>query len=134
MAEVSDNHYSKRFYTSQHIWIDITEYLDEITIGITEFYQDLLGDITHIHMPLLNRMYSANESLFVIESLKSATEFSLPLAGTVTRINPTLISTPNLLNHEPFSSGWICQLKIDEQVQLNEHSMSYADYEIMLDG
>ncbi|BDZ74914.1 hypothetical protein GCM10025856_26330 [Methylophaga marina] len=134
MADASDNHQLKRFYTSQHIWIDNTLDPDEITLGITEFYQDLLGDITHIQMPTTNKTYNEAERLFVIESLKSATEFLSPFTGMVTKLNLSLNETPNLINHDPFGNGWICQLRIDKQVKLEQQFMTYMDYELMLDG
>ena len=134
MADASDNYQLKRFYTSQHIWIDNTLAPDEITLGITEFYQDLLGDITYIQMPSTNKTYNEAERLFVIESLKSATEFLSPLTGMVTKLNLSLNETPNLINHDPFGTGWICQLRIDKQVKLEQQFMTYMDYELMLDG
>ncbi len=124
----------ERFYTSEHVWVRAVDGADEIELGITEFYQDLLGEITYVNLPEIARKYQVKEKLFSVESMKSATEFSIPLAATVTRINTLLEQTPQEINHNPFETGWICQLKIAPSISLARQFMSESAYETMLDG
>ncbi|MNW66651.1 Glycine cleavage system H protein [compost metagenome] len=47
-----------------------------------------------------------------IESVKTVSELYSPVSGTVTKINDTLEASPELINDQPYSGGWIFELEI----------------------
>jgi glycine cleavage system H protein len=49
----------------------------------------------------------------VVESVKAASDVYAPVAGTVVEGNAALGSQPELINSEPYQSGWIMRLKPD---------------------
>lgn len=125
---------NQRFFSPQHIWLAPLDGGNEVRLGISEFLQDQLGDITHVHLPTLGQNYRIGDSLFVIESMKSATEFYSLVSGAVSAVNPSLKNTPQLINQDPFDTGWLCQMKVNNLIHLPETLMSLAAYEVMLDG
>jgi len=125
---------NQRFFSSQHIWLTPLDSGNELRLGISEFLQDQLGDITHVHLPVIGQNYYIGDSLFVIESMKSATEFYSLLTGVVTAVNLPLTDTPQLINQDPFDTGWLCQMNVSDITHLPETLMSLAAYEAMLDG
>lgn len=56
---------------------------------------------------------SAGDSVGSIESVKTVSELYSPVSGKVTRINDALEASPELLNDEPYSGGWIFELELD---------------------
>jgi glycine cleavage system H protein len=97
-------------YTSDHEWVKITG--DVIRVGITDYAQDALGDVVYIQLPTVGDSVSEHQSFCEIESTKSVNDVYAPLAGEVLAVNDALTSTPELLNTEPYGSGWICEMKV----------------------
>ena len=63
----------------------------------------------------------------VVESVKSASPIFAPLAGEITVVNDELEDTPELMNQEPYGSGWIIRMKLDDASAVTS-LMSPADY------
>ena len=63
----------------------------------------------------------------VVESVKSASPIFAPLAGEITAVNDELEDTPELMNQEPYGSGWIIRMKLDDASAVTS-LMSPADY------
>lgn len=125
---------NQRFFSPQHIWLTPIYERNEVRLGISEFFQDQLGEITHVHLPKPGQNYRIGDSLFVIESMKAATEFYSLMTGAVTVVNLSLIDTPQLINQDPFETGWLCQMKVNNLAHLTETLMTLTAYEAMLDG
>ena len=47
-----------------------------------------------------------------------------PVAGTIVTINDALTSNPELLNTDPYGSGWICEI---ESTSMNETDLMSAE-------
>jgi glycine cleavage system H protein len=44
----------------------------------------------------------------------------MPISGEVTEVNPALESNPELVNSDPYQSGWMVKIKISDAAELNE--------------
>lgn len=97
-----------RKYTKTHEWVLIQG--NEAIIGITDHAQDSLGDITFIDFPKMNSTYKKGAECGVIESVKAASDYYMPIGGTVSAINSDLSSTPETINSDPYNKGWIFKL------------------------
>jgi glycine cleavage system H protein len=47
-----------------------------------------------------------------VEAVKTVSDLYLPLAGTITEVNPKLNSNPELVNTDPYGDGWMVRMKI----------------------
>jgi glycine cleavage system H protein len=47
-----------------------------------------------------------------IESTKSVNDVYAPVTGVIVAVNEALIATPELLNTDPYGSGWICDVEV----------------------
>jgi glycine cleavage system H protein len=47
----------------------------------------------------------------VVESVKAASDIYAPIAGTVLATNEQLSQSPELVNRDPYGSGWLMRLK-----------------------
>ena len=115
-------------FSKTHVWLeDLGE--NNYRVGITDFAQDELGDIVFVEPPEEGREYDRADECAVVESVKSTSDIYCPLSGIITEINSELNDTPDLINSEPYSEGWIFILKANDDSELNEliDANSYYD-------
>lgn len=96
-------------YSAEHTWLSIDG--ETGTVGITDFAQSELGEIVFVDLPAVGTAFAADEVFGSVEAIKTVSDLFMPVAGTVTEINPALKDNPTLLNDDPFVTGWL--LKID---------------------
>lgn len=95
-------------YTKEHEWVNIEG--TTASVGISHHAQEALGDITFVELPAVGKVLKAGDPIGVVESVKAASDIYSPIAGTVSEINSSLDSAPELINQSPESNGWICKL------------------------
>jgi glycine cleavage system H protein len=97
-------------YTAEHEWV-AGGTADAIRIGITHFAQDSLGDIVFVQLPEPGAEVTAGQALGEIESTKSVSEIYAPVSGTVVARNEALGDTPEMINSDPYGTGWLLEIK-----------------------
>jgi glycine cleavage system H protein len=97
-------------YAASHEWVR-KEADGSVTIGITDHAQNALGDLVFVEVPKLGRKLAANEACAVVESVKAASDVYAPIAGEVIAVNEALAGTPETLNTDPYSAGWMWKMK-----------------------
>jgi glycine cleavage system H protein len=105
MAQPTD-----RFYARTHEWVKIEG--DTAVVGITAFAQEQLGDVVFVELPAVGAEIARDGAMGNIESVKAVSEVFSPVAGTVTAVNSELEAHPELVNQDPFESGWLAKLKV----------------------
>jgi glycine cleavage system H protein len=99
-------------YTKEHEWVAPTDAALRYRMGITDFAQGALGDIVYVQMPKIGEKVVADTVCGEVESTKSVSEIFAPLSGTVVAINETLGATPELINSDPYGSGWLVEIEV----------------------
>ena len=97
-------------YTKDHEWIRLEG--NVATIGITDFAQHELGDIVYVDINAIGKPLSAEEIFGTVEAVKTVSDLFLPVAGTVTEINPLLDKQPELVNTDPYGDGWMIKMTV----------------------
>lgn len=97
-------------YTKDHEWIRIEG--DEATIGITDFAQHELGDIVYVEVETIGQQLNSGDVFGTVEAVKTVSDLYLPVAGTITELNPKLNSNPELVNSDPYGEGWMVKMKL----------------------
>lgn len=113
-------------YTKDHEWIKIEG--NTATIGITEFAQRELGDIVFVDISSKGKQLAANEIFGTVEAVKTVSDLYLPVAGTITEVNPELESSPESVNSDPYGKGWMVKMTVDNPAEL-ESLLDAAAYE-----
>ena len=117
-------------FSKTHVWLeDLGE--NNYRVGITDFAQDELGDIVFVEPPKEGQEYDQADECAVVESVKSTSDIYCPLSGIITEINSELNDTPDLINSEPYSEGWIFILKANDDSELNEFIDANSYYELI---
>lgn len=112
-------------YTKDHEWVSLEG--NVATIGITDFAQRELGDIVYIDITAKGRTLAAEEVFGTVEAVKTVSDLFLPVAGTITEINPLLDTQPELVNSNPYGDGWMVKMTVDNVSDLDA-LMNAADY------
>jgi len=113
-------------YTKTHEWARVDG--DVATIGITDHAQAELGDITYLDLPASGRMLAIDEQFGEVESVKAVSELFAPISGEVLEANTAIANTTEIVNEDPFGSGWLIKIRISDPGEL-AGLMDPADYE-----
>ena len=104
-------------YTKEHEWVSLDG--ETATIGITGYAQSQLGDIVFVEFPDINSKINQNETFGVIEAVKTVADLFAPVSGEIIEVNSSLEDSPNFINSDPYGSGWIIKLKINDSNEYN---------------
>jgi glycine cleavage system H protein len=113
-------------YTKDHEWVSVDS--DIATIGITDYAQSSLGDVVYIDMPRVGDKFGAHEAFGSVESVKAVSEIFLPIGGEITEVNDGLNDTPENVNSDPYSSGWMVKVRMDNPGEADA-LLSAVEYE-----
>ena len=97
-------------YTKDHEWVRIEG--DTATVGITDFAQHELGDIVYVDINTVGSTLAAEAVFGTVEAVKTVSDLFLPVAGTVTEVNPLLEKQPELVNTDAYGDGWMVKMTV----------------------
>ena len=122
---------SDRKYTKEHEWVQVEDGV--ATIGVTDFAASELGDIVFVEMPEVGDDMNAEETVGSIESVKAVEDLFVPVSGEVVEVNEAIDATPELVNSDPFDTGWLFKVKLSDESEL-DNLMDAAAYDDILGG
>ncbi len=118
-----------RKYTREHEWAKLEDADARLVlVGITDFAQDELGDIVYFDLPQAGAAVAYMDKMGEVESVKAVSDLFSPITGTIEAINEALIDRPELVNDDPFETGWIMRVVIDDLAELDT-LMTAAEYD-----
>ena len=91
-----------------------------VRVGITDFAQDELGDVVFVELPTEGEELTHGSDFGVIESIKAVSDLYAPVSGTVHATNESLIDEPELVNDDPFGEGWMLEIDVADESELDE--------------
>ena len=104
-------------YTEEHEWVKIQDNI--ATVGITDFAQGELGDIVYLEIDTLDSEIALNEVFGTVEAVKTVSDLFMPLSGEIIDFNSELESRPELVNEDPYDSGWMIKIKLSDLNSVN---------------
>lgn len=109
-------------YTKDHEWVRLEGSI--ATIGITDFAQSELGDIVYVEVETLDESLDQDEVFGTVEAVKTVSDLFLPMTGKIIELNDALDQEPELVNSDPYGSGWMIKVEVSDS----------AEYEQLLDA
>lgn len=113
-------------FTRTHEWVQVGQ--DSMTVGITDHAQHLLGDMVFVDLPEAGREVRAGDEVGVLESVKAASDFYAPISGVVIEVNQDVVANPELVNKEPYATGWLIKIQASNPDELG-HLLTAEQYE-----
>jgi glycine cleavage system H protein len=104
-------------YTKDHEWVRVEG--DEAVVGITQYAADQLGDIVFVELPDLGRSLTQHSTFGVVESVKAVSDLFAPVGGDVAAANADLALTPEVVNTDPYGSGWMIRVTLADPAQVD---------------
>ena len=104
-------------YSTEHEWVSVDGV--RARVGITDYAQDALGDVVYVDLPDVGLAVTAGSTCAEVESTKSVSEIYTPLSGVVVEVNPALNDAPELINQEPYGTGWIFAVEMSDTAELD---------------
>lgn len=112
-------------YSKEHVWVRIEG--RSAVIGITDLAQEELGLISSVELPEEGDLVEQDDSVGSIEARKTVAEIYAPFSGTVLDVNSEVLDNPGLINDDPYDSGWLVEISLDDMEEL-KGLMSADDY------
>lgn len=117
------------FYTKTHEWV---KWLDDNTavIGISDHAQHALGDIVFINLPQVGQSLTVSEPFGDVESVKAVSDIYSPVTGVVSKINESLLDSPEAVNEDAYQSWFIEVTNITDKTELlnsEEYKLSIVE-------
>jgi glycine cleavage system H protein len=103
-------------YSNDHEWVKVDG--DKAYVGITDFAQSSLGDVVFIELPEVDSEFSKDEAFGVIESVKAASDLSIPVSGKVVEVNEELADNPAAVNEDPYGN-WMVAIELSDKGELD---------------
>jgi len=107
-------------YTAEHEWVRPSDGSKTVRVGITDYAQSALGDVVFVSLPEVGASVTKGAAVGEVESTKSVSDIYAPLSGTVSARNEKLDDSPDLINSDPYGEGWILELEVSDESELDD--------------
>ena len=104
------------YYHKGHCWTKIEG--DTAVIGYNHFGERLAGPIQSVELLDEEDIVTQNEPFGTLSSGKWAGKLESPVAGEIVEINEDVVSRPEVINADPYSS-WLVKIKIEDADEVN---------------
>jgi len=118
MKDVSELNFPDNIrYAKSHEWARAEG--DTIKVGISDYAQDQLGDIVFVELPEAGESFDKGAEFGTVESVKAVSELYMPVGGEIVAVNSALEDAPEQVNNNPFSEGWMIEVKPQDTSELD---------------
>jgi glycine cleavage system H protein len=110
---------SELYYTENDEWLRVEDGVG--TMGITDYAQDQLSDVVFVEIVAFEGdELDQGDTCAVVESVKAAADVYMPVSGTITDINESLVDTPEMVNEDPYGDAWLVKFEISDEGELED--------------
>ena len=100
-----------RLYNGDGVWAKAEG--DRVTVGMSDYLQQRSGDIAFAEIVAAGTPVTAGEPFADIETIKADVELSSPVSGTLLEICPKMDFEPEIINLDPYETGWMALILAD---------------------
>ena len=100
-----------------HVWVGVED--RNARLGLTNYIQGALGAVISVELPDIGDKIEEGEVFAEIESVSTVHEVVAPVSGTVLSVNPHLEDNPATINEDPYSDGWLIEVRLQDPSELD---------------
>lgn len=106
-------------YFQGHTWAKHLE--PEVTrVGMDDFAQLLVGEPKAIRLPEIGTSLEQGEVGWSLEIDSKSIDMLSPVTGKVVAVNQDVLNNPELVNQDPFHSGWLLKVQTPPNTRKKE--------------
>jgi glycine cleavage system H protein len=105
-------------FSAAHVWVRVEGH--DAVLGLSDYLQDQMGEITSLDLPDLGDVLRARRRMGHIESEEASSPIEAPISGEVVEVNAEALENPDIVNGEPYGSGWLLRVRIDDPSEIEE--------------
>jgi glycine cleavage system H protein len=109
---------SQMRFSGAHVWVRIDG--DVAVIGLSDYLQDHMGEITSLELPDLGDVLRAHRRMGHVASDDASAPIESPVSGEVVEVNPEVLDNPDVVNSEPYGSGWLLKVRLEDKSELED--------------
>ncbi|VBB08894.1 dgc [Lucifera butyrica] len=114
------------YFTENECWVQPVG--NRARIGVTDYMQQSLSDIMFFTPPVVGAEIDQFGEAGDIESGKAVFELVCPVSGKVTAVNSELLTSPEMINDNPYEKGWIAELELTNFTEEQDFLLNAEDY------
>ena len=99
------------------MWVKVDGH--EAVLGLSDYLQDQMGEITLLDLPDLGDVLRAKRRMGHVESEESSSPIEAPITGEVIEVNAEALENPDIVNTEPYGSGWLLRVRIEDPSEIS---------------
>ena len=105
-------------FSDAHVWVRLED--DVAVLGLSDYLQDQMGEITTLELPDLGDVLRARRRMGHVESDDASSPIEAPVSGEVIEVNAEVLENPDVVNTEPYGSGWLLKVRLDNRGELED--------------
>ena len=105
-------------FSPAHFWVRAEG--NEAVLGLSDYLQDQMGEITKLELPDLGDVLRAGLRIGQVESEEASSPLEAPLSGEVLEVNAEVLENPDLVNSDPYLTGWLLRIRLEDREELEE--------------
>jgi glycine cleavage system H protein len=109
---------SQLLFSGAHVWVRVEG--GEAILGLSDYLQDQMGEITTLVLPDLGDILHARKRMGHVESEEASSPIEAPVSGEVIEVNGEVLDNPDVVNSEPYGSGWLVRVHIENPSELED--------------
>jgi glycine cleavage system H protein len=100
------------------VWVRVEG--SDAVLGLSDYLQDQMGEITALDLPDLGDVLRAKRRMGHVESEEASSPIEAPISGEVIEVNGEAIDNPDIVNSEPYATGWLLRVRMEDPSELDE--------------
>ena len=105
-------------FSASHVWVRVEG--EEAVIGLSDYLPDQLGEITSLDLPDNGDVIRATRRMGKVESEEASSPLEAPVSGEVVDVNPEALDNPDVVNSDPYGSGWLLRVRLEDPNELDD--------------
>src|SRR3982074_2964992 len=105
-------------FSPAHFWVRAEG--NEAVLGLSDYLQDQMGEITSLELPDLGDILRAKRWMGHVESEEASSPIEAPISGEDIDVNSEPLENPDIVNTEPYATGWLLRVRIEDPSELDE--------------
>lgn len=100
------------YYSEAGIWVRFEGH--RARIGLSDYAQQRNGDVAFAEPKEEGTAVRYGDEVAIVETIKVNLSIPAPVGGTVVEVNGDLLSSPELVNQDPYGKGWLAVLEVED--------------------